>query len=206
MRYYVYSHTRLDKNEIFYIGIGDNISGKYERAYDKRSRNRYWNFITKNSVYNVHIEFLSDSLEEVKTKEIELIKYYGRKDLGLGTLCNLTNGGDGTFGLKPTEEQREKMRIARKNNVKRGVISFGKKIYQYCCKTGVFIRSWDTIKSAADSIGVTKSALSKVIKYNLNKNYCAGYLWFSDLQGIQVMPRKGIDKLKRRKSASKSRI
>jgi hypothetical protein len=85
----VYKHVRLDKNEPFYIGIGN-----LERAYTKRSRNKYWRHIVKSVPYKVEILFEDLSLEEACLKEIELIKIYGRKDLGTGILVNMTDGGD----------------------------------------------------------------------------------------------------------------
>lgn len=45
--------------------------------------------------------------EKVKDLEIELIKHYKQ----FSKLTNNTNGGDGTIGLKPSEETRNKMRL-----------------------------------------------------------------------------------------------
>ena len=44
---------------------------------------------------------------------MDLIKQYGRKAFGEGTLVNLTEGGDGQLGLKASEETKQKMREAR---------------------------------------------------------------------------------------------
>lgn len=104
--FFVYRHIRLDNNQPFYIGIGkkpkkyNTFEREYRRAFDKNSRNRFWKFITDKSEYRVEIVFETDSHEEVKEKEIEFIKLYGRRNLGKGTLTNLTDGGDGTKGVK----------------------------------------------------------------------------------------------------------
>lgn len=105
---YVYRHVRLDKNEVFYIGIGLKEDEKYVRAYDKHKRSDFWNKIVNKSEYRVDIMFEDDDADVIKEKEKEFIKLYGRIDLGLGTLCNLTDGGDGMLGYKRTEEHRKK--------------------------------------------------------------------------------------------------
>jgi hypothetical protein len=90
---YVYRHIRLDKNEPFYIGIGSDNS--YNRAYQKSKtkRSKFWHNIASKG-YDV--EILMDNLtwEQACEKEKEFISIYGRKDLGQGSLVNLTNGGE----------------------------------------------------------------------------------------------------------------
>lgn len=91
---YVYRHKRLDKNEIFYIGIGSDSKGKYSRAYSKVGRNKYWHNITKSTEYKVEIiseEWLT--WEEACEKEKFWITFYGRADLKKGSLVNMTDGG-----------------------------------------------------------------------------------------------------------------
>ena len=98
MNFYLYRHIRLDKNEPFYIGIGKQKEGNcaYCRAYSKYQRNRYWKYIAAITSYEVQILFECNDEDLIKSKEIEFIALYGRKDLGKGTLCNLTDGGDGS--------------------------------------------------------------------------------------------------------------
>lgn len=117
--FYVYKYTNPLKNdEEFYIGI----SGKENRLMDhlneaKRiiNKNKSNKWIQKNCE-NPHKTFtilkilksgttpyISKVLENVTEeqaidKEIEQIAYYGRRDLGKGPLCNLTDGGEGTSG------------------------------------------------------------------------------------------------------------
>lgn len=91
---YVYLHKRLDKDEVFYVGIGKNI----ERAYSKHNRNQYWKNIVAKTDYQVKIVASDLSWEDACKMEIELISKYGRNDFKQGSLCNLTNGGDGVSG------------------------------------------------------------------------------------------------------------
>lgn len=96
---YVYRHIRLDKNEVFYVGIGSDNLGKYTRAHSTK-RGDHWKNIFNNT--EIIVEIMLDDLtwEEACEKEKEFIKLYGRKDLNLGTLINLTDGGDGTLNFK----------------------------------------------------------------------------------------------------------
>lgn len=87
----VYQHRRKDTNEIFYIGIGKNTN----RAYNKYSRSKVWKDVVFKTDYIVEILYNNLSWDEACLKEIQLIKLYGRKDLNLGTLVNLTDGGSG---------------------------------------------------------------------------------------------------------------
>ena len=71
----VYRHIRLDKNEPFYIGIGNEKS----RAYSKKSRTNWWKNIAKKG-YEVEIIFENIDFEEAIKKEIEFVALYGRKN------------------------------------------------------------------------------------------------------------------------------
>ena len=107
--YCLYIHIRKSDNIIFYIGIGNE-----KRPYIKGTRSTFW----KNEVkkHNYNIEILSNNLtwENAQEAEIQLIKLYGRRDLGLGCLVNLTNGGEGSPGCVTSEETKIKLSKALK--------------------------------------------------------------------------------------------
>lgn len=105
---YVYKHIRLDNNQIFYIGISNNIKNYY-RASLRAKRNKFWKNIVEKTEYKIEIIYDNLTLEEAKEKEKVLIKFYGRRDLKLGTLCNLTNGGDGCESYICTQEIKDKI-------------------------------------------------------------------------------------------------
>lgn len=102
---YVYTHTRLDSNEIFYVGIGSDKLGKHTRASSKKGRSKFWNDMVKNREYQIDIIYDNLLWKEACIKETELIIQYGRRDLSKGTLVNLTNGGDGVHGYVHTDER-----------------------------------------------------------------------------------------------------
>jgi hypothetical protein len=47
-----------------------------------------------------------------------LIALFGRKDLNLGSLCNLTDGGEGTSGFVHSKEARAKLFLVNKGKNK----------------------------------------------------------------------------------------
>jgi hypothetical protein len=102
---YVYRHIRLDKNVPFYIGIGTDAS--FSRSRETTRRNKLWSRIAEKTEHQVQILFDNLTHEEAKQKEIEFIALYGRIDKRLGTLANLTDGGDGTLGAIVSKEKRE---------------------------------------------------------------------------------------------------
>jgi len=110
---YVYRHIRLDKNEPFYIGIGKTE----KRALDKRNRSNFWNNIVSKTDYEIDVLFNNLSWDEAVEKEKEFIKLYGRIDLNNGTLVNLTNGGDGTFGYIFSNNHKKLIGEANKKRV-----------------------------------------------------------------------------------------
>jgi group I intron endonuclease len=103
----VYRHRRNDDESIFYVGMGNE-----KRPYTKDGRSKFWNSIVKKHGYSVEVLAQNLSLEEAQDLEKLLIKEYGRKDLGLGNLTNLTDGGEGTINV--TEEVRKKLSESRK--------------------------------------------------------------------------------------------
>jgi hypothetical protein len=106
----VYEHLRNDTNEVFYVGIGKEEG----RAFDKHNRNKHWHNIVNKAGYTVNIIYKDIEHKEAKNIEILLIEKYGRKDLGLGNLVNMTDGGEGALGLICSEETRQKMSEALK--------------------------------------------------------------------------------------------
>ena len=102
----VYRHLRLSNNEVFYIGIGNE-----KRPYSKSSRNQLWKNIVKKDGYKIEILITNLSRENANDVEVGLIEYYGRRDLKLGTLVNMTKGGDGiTSGHKHNQDFVDKAR------------------------------------------------------------------------------------------------
>ena len=111
---YVYQHIRLDTNEVFYVGIGKKP--KHGRAYTRSDRNPFWEKVVAKTSFKVEILFDNLTWEQACEKEKELIALYGRRDLGTGTLVNLTDGGDTIEGYVHKESTKAKMREKMKGN------------------------------------------------------------------------------------------
>jgi hypothetical protein len=172
---YLYRHIRLDKNQPFYIGIGNDNNGKHTRAYFKSNRSDHWKNIVSKYGYDIDIIIDNISWIEACKKEKEFIKLYGRRDLGLGSLINRTDGGDGNVnGI--TQETREKMaaklRGRKQPDWQRAILSkaaMGKDVYW--CKVpvlqksidGIFIKRYESITDAARSLGLQNSNIHKVM-------------------------------------------
>lgn len=101
-KYYVYRHRRLDNDQIFYVGLGS--SKNYKRAFVKYQKSKLWNNVVNKAGYDVEIVMESLNREEACELEEFLIFLYGRRDLELGNLVNLTNGGESNSGAKQSEE------------------------------------------------------------------------------------------------------
>jgi hypothetical protein len=100
---FVYKHIRLDTNETFYIGIGKRAG----RGFSVKSRNPHWiNIVRK---VKCVVDILHDYVDWPTALELEkfYIKRYGRKDLGSGTLVNMTDGGEGSIGRKVSNHVKQ---------------------------------------------------------------------------------------------------
>ena len=170
--WYVYKHTRLDTNEPFYIGIGNKKD--FGRAYEFKQSKRnviWWKIFLKTDI-QVEIVFENLTKDEAASKEKELIKKYGRKDLNEGSLCNMTDGGDGTFNHKISEETRKKIsesKIGSKNP------QFGKKQSKELIEKrfrNIIGRSRSKESKKTQSLATIKSGQAKevdVFKYETNE-------------------------------------
>jgi len=105
MKIAVYAHYKPD-GSIFYIGKGTE-----RRVYSRHSRSAYWKNVV--SKYGYEPKILARFNCEKEAFEHEKFLISCLKDLG-HPLVNLTNGGEGTSGLKWKKESREKLSNTRK--------------------------------------------------------------------------------------------
>lgn len=134
----IYIHQRKDNKEIFYVGIGEKDSRAYEKGATRR--NKFWRNVTNKTDYEVKIVARDIQREEAKRLEKYLVRYYGRKNIGNGTLVNLTDGGEGTKGYRLTQEHKDSI---RKSKIGQNNPNFGKKLSKETCRKMGLSRSGD---------------------------------------------------------------
>ena len=115
----IYKHLK-PCGEVFYIGIGQ----EEKRAKSKSDRNNYWHNVVNKYGYEVQILKSDLTWEEACEMEKVLISWFGRRDLGLGTLVNLTDGGEGNVGWVASDETRARMSKSKKGKLSH---NYGKK-------------------------------------------------------------------------------
>ena len=112
---YVYENHTFDYEPI-YIGKGKGRRYKQHPTQCVSQPNKSFFYKKLNKIISLNYVpiyyIIENGLYEYVAckKEIELISLIGRLDENNGTLCNLTNGGEGTSGYKMSDETKEKIR------------------------------------------------------------------------------------------------
>lgn len=119
----VYIHRRNDIQDefknVFYVGISVNNQRPYHKR--KTDRSDFWRKIVNKVNHSVEITHKDICIEEARSIEKYLICFYGRRDLNLGNLCNLTDGGEGVVNVKDTPERLQKrIQTAKEVNNREG--------------------------------------------------------------------------------------
>lgn len=110
-KFYVYRHIRKDTNSIFYVGKGNG-----NRCKRHNGRNRYWKSIVQKA-NGFDVEFIVKDIDEelaflVEQEAIDAYKRFGF------SLANISAGGEGTSGMKHTQEAKDKVSKANKGKKK----------------------------------------------------------------------------------------
>ena len=187
----IYRHLK-PCGEVFYIGIG----GESKRAYDRVKRNRFWKHVFE-KYPNYEVEILKSDLEWEDACELEiiLIAYYGRRDLGVGTLVNLTDGGEGAPGHIKSEESKRKISVAKLGEkkpketiAKRSATRIAKNelIKKYICTES--LKTWGTITKCAEDIGITHHMLANYLDPNRVERNTSTIMRYEDYLKYGVIP------------------
>jgi hypothetical protein len=190
----VYTHTRLDSNKVFYVGIGKHL----RRAFDKRARNKYWYNVVNKHGYRVDITHKDLCWEEACSIEKYLIAFYGRFDLKAGCLVNLTDGGEGTHNRSELSKVQQ-LETAKANGTyqamcdriryyssitdRRGINSWVRKEMYAYDGDGIFLNSYVTLSSFAKEVGADVGHVS--IRVDSGR-HVKGYYVFSKYMGEKL--------------------
>ena len=108
--FYVYVDYLPDQTP-FYVGKGN------AKRIKKLTRNKWHSSICVKYPDWFRKPIFTGTEAECHAEEMQLIALYGRRDLGLGTLVNLTNGGEGVAGMIASEEMKAKLRASNVGKV-----------------------------------------------------------------------------------------
>jgi len=112
--FYVYAYIDPRDGTPFYIGKGKGNRDQQHLFPSKMKQRQFlYNKLRKLIAQGIcpEVRRICENLSEEEALHYEsfFIHALGRRNLGTGCLCNLTNGGDGPFGVVVSEETRRKL-------------------------------------------------------------------------------------------------
>lgn len=111
LNYKIYTLKVKGETEIRYVGLTKRTLTRRLSSHfaDSKKRNTHKDYWIRKNEFNIEIVLVEEnisSLEEANIREMYWIQYF--KDLGCD-LVNSTNGGDGTAGLRVSDEHKRKL-------------------------------------------------------------------------------------------------
>ncbi len=172
--YYIYAHTRLDTNEIFYIGIGTNNkkAGSFARAKSKK-RNRLWFNITSKTDYSITIFDSSKDMKFIQNKEINYISILGKIIDNSGELSNIKDGGEQHHNINCSDNYRKELSIKMKGNKYYLNNNLSKIVYKLDLNNNIII-SYNSARLAAIE---EKISHTSIIRACNKGSKCKNYYW-----------------------------
>lgn len=156
----VYKHTAPSGN--VYIGITQQpLYKRWQRGGGYKLCKAFYRAILKYGWDNIEHKVLFDNLSELDAKLIEqdLIHYYKK----IGKSYNITDGGDGTLGIK-RDNVSDDTRLKLSKSITK---ARGRKVVQLT-KDGALVNEWDSLSAAARAIGADRSSMVHYCKGRYN--------------------------------------
>ncbi len=148
---YIYKDPRPRKKLVpIYVGKGKTASERADVHWVHGAKNPFLKSVLKKIRAlglkpDIEIVGWFDDEYEAFRLEVALIARIGRRDLALGPLLNLTDGGDGTSGCIVTPERRERHRVA-------GVTMWETATPELAARMSARLKLWDDPVHAAKCI------------------------------------------------------
>lgn len=183
--YYIYELWNPSTSAVFYVGKGTKYNNSYYRLSNHIKDSKYalqgkipmnhkfrtiLNILESGTYPDIKIVLESTDINIIRDKEIELIKFYGRRDIGTGILTNHTDGGEGMLGYRHTQEHINRLKIDNK-----GGQATAKPIYAICPTTGE-VTLFPSANNAAKILNGSNGNISDAAKRNKHRTAC-GYFW-----------------------------
>jgi len=124
MKYYVY--VLFDGSEPFYVGKGTgNRMYKHRQEAVSKNRNvpvhnKIRKMIAEGRDVRYEVVLRTDDAATAYNEESKHITLFGRRDLGLGPLLNLTDGGEGAVNYVFPESRKQEMSLKIKQAIAEG--------------------------------------------------------------------------------------
>lgn len=183
--YYVYELWNPITNKIFYVGKGTKYNNSYYRLSNHIKDSKYaldgkipmnhkfrtiLQIIEQGLKPEIKVIYETDNIDDVNSKEIELIKSYGRRDNNTGILTNHTDGGEGMLGYKHTSEHIHKLKTDNK-----GGQATAKPVYAICPNT-LEITYYKSSNAAAIALNGLRSNIHQAATTH-KQQISYGYYW-----------------------------
>lgn len=136
------------------------------------------NAMRKHGIDNFKIEVIEvcSNIEQLKEREKYWIKELKSRTTENG--YNLTEGGDGTFGRKHSEETKEK--ISKKHS---------REVKQYSLE-GEYINSFKSLKEVKEKLGYSSGSISQCALKKDGRKTAYGFIWIYSERIEKVKPLK----------------
>lgn len=110
--FYVYTHSRSDNGDVFYVG-----KGRLKRAFAShpKQRSARWTSMVKEAG-GFNVSLIATCLSEADAFALEIETIAKMRALGR-QLCNVSSGGKGIAGVPRTEEWRKKIGAAHRGKI-----------------------------------------------------------------------------------------
>lgn len=193
--YIVYKHTSPSGK--VYIGItSKSPQERWVNGFGYSTQRYFFRAIVKYGWINFKHEILFEglTLDEAKSKEIQLIEQYKSTDIHFG--YNIDLGGDSHVVSKETREAISKGRRGKKWTPERRKAyerykdrKPGRPVYKYS-KNGNFICKFDNVPLAAEDAGVPVETLRTWLCLHKTPQKIDGFYSYTDFNMIELQPKQ----------------